>query len=478
MSDLDMNLNRIPEEVKTVHFMGICGTGMGSLAGMLKETGFQVTGSDMQVYPPMSTFLEFLGIPVFKGYGAANLEHGPDLVIVGNVITRQNEEAIALAERRIPFVSFPQALNHFFLASKVSIVVAGTHGKTTTSSLLASILDSAGLDPGCMIGGIVQGFGRNYRLGTGKYFVVEGDEYDTAFFDKGPKFLHYKPDMAILTSVEFDHADIYEDFDAVKAAFRSLVRIMPPNGVLVAYEDADAVREVVGDAECHIVGYGQGGGQDLSWTLKDCSVEGQKTKFSVLKDGRAYGEFISPLLGVHNALNTVSVIAILDRIGLAREEIQAGLSAFKGIRRRQEVRGVKNGITIMDDFAHHPTAVRETLSALRLAYPDNRLVAVFEPRTNSSRRKVFQQEYALSFDCADCIIVRDAPGLEKIPPEERFSSRTLVEDLTARNKKAYYFPDTGGIVEFLLKRSVPGDVLAIMSNGGFDNIHQELLERL
>lgn len=478
MSDLDMSLNRMPEGIKTVHFMGICGTGMGSLAGMLKETGLQVTGSDTQVYPPMSTFLESLSIPVFKGYGAVNLEHDPDLVIVGNVITRQNEEAIALAERRIPFVSFPQALNHFFLASKISIVVAGTHGKTTTSSLLASILDSAGLDPGCMIGGIVQGFGRNYRLGRGEYFVVEGDEYDTAFFDKGPKFLHYKPELAILTSVEFDHADIYKDLDAVKAAFRSLVHIMPPNGVLVAYKDADSVREVIRDAECRIVSYGQEGNQGLSWTLKDCLVEGQKTQFSVLKDRILYGEFVSPLVGVHNALNTLSVIAVLDGIGLTREDIQAGLSAFKGVRRRQEVRGVKNGITIIDDFAHHPTAVRETLAALRLAYPDNRLIAVFEPRTNSSRRKVFQQEYALSFDSADCVIVREAPGLEKISPEERFSSRTLVGDLIARNKTAYYFPDTSSIVEFLLKHSASGDVLAIMSNGGFDNIHQQLLERL
>lgn len=477
MLDVDMSLNRIPEGVQTIHFMGICGTGMGSLAGMLREEGYRITGSDTQVYPPMSTFLSSLNIKIYEGYNSANLDHHPDLVIVGNVISRQNEEAQGLAERRIPFVSFPQALHHFFLGSKMSLVVAGTHGKTTTASLLASILEHAGLDPGFMIGGIVKGLGRNYRLGKGKYFVVEGDEYDTAFFDKGPKFLHYQPHIAVLTSVEFDHADIFKDFEAVKEAFRGLVRIIPSSGALVACFENQSVKDVVKEAGCEVISYGQSDENPL-WILTDCEVEGNGTRFAVAKDKRSYGHFTSPMIGRHNALNALSVIAVLDRLGVSKETMRTGLAAFQGVRRRQEVRGVKNGITVIDDFAHHPTAVRETLAALKAAYASHRLVAVFEPRTNSSRRKVFQKDYISAFDSADCAIIVEAPGLEKIPAEDRFSSKMLVDDLKRRNLSAYYFPDTDGALAFLQESSISGDIIAIMSNGGFDNIHERLLQSL
>lgn len=473
MFDLDMSLNRVTEKVRSVHLMGICGTGMGALAGMLKEKGLEVTGSDTQVYPPMSTFLASLGIKIFQGYSPDNLNHHPALVIVGNVIRRENEEVRGLAEKKIPFVSFPQALRHLFLKGKIPLVVAGTHGKTTTASILAAILEHAGSDPGFMIGGIVKGFGRNYKLGQGPYFVIEGDEYDTAFFDKGPKFLHYQPHIAILTSVEFDHADIYRDLAEVKDAFRRFVRIIPASGALVAHTEDGIVREVIKDAPCPVIGYGEDKG--LTWTLADCLTEEGRTRFSVKKEGGFYAHFTSPLIGRHNALNTLAVIAVLDRIGLSPEAIQAGLSSFQGVCRRQEVRGIKNDVTVIDDFAHHPTAVRETLLALRAAYPGRRLIAVFEPRTNSSRRKVFQDDYALSFDAADSIIVREPPGLENIPEQDRFSSRTLVEDLKTRGRTAYYFPDTDGILGFLKEHARGGDVIAIMSNGGFDNIHEKLL---
>ncbi|MDD5154684.1 MAG: UDP-N-acetylmuramate:L-alanyl-gamma-D-glutamyl-meso-diaminopimelate ligase [Desulfovibrionales bacterium] len=473
MSDLDMSLNKVPEKLQCVHLMGICGTGMGALAGMLKEKGLEVTGSDTQVYPPMSTFLASLGIKIFQGYSPDNLGHDPDLVIVGNVIRRENEEVRGLAERNIPFLSFPQALSHLFLKGKIPLVVAGTHGKTTTASILAAILEHAGSDPGFMIGGIVKGFGRNYKLGKGPYFVIEGDEYDTAFFDKGPKFLHYQPQIAILTSVEFDHADIYRDLAEVKDAFRRFVRIIPASGALVAHTEEGIVREVVKDAPCPVIGYGEDKG--LTWTLTDCLTEGEGTRLSVKKEGGFYAHFISPLIGRHNALNTLAVIAVLDRIGLSPEAIQAGLSSFQGVCRRQEVRGIKNGVTVIDDFAHHPTAVRETLLALRAAYPGRRLIAVFEPRTNSSRRRVFQDDYALSFDAADSIIVREPPGLENIPEQDRFSSRNLVKDLKTRGRTAYYFPDTDGILGFLKEHARGGDVIAVMSNGGFDNIHEKLL---
>ncbi|MEW6327673.1 MAG: UDP-N-acetylmuramate--L-alanine ligase [Thermodesulfobacteriota bacterium] len=529
MSELDMSLNKVPEKVQSVHLMGICGTGMGALAGMLKEKGLEVTGSDTQVYPPMSTFLASIGIKIFQDYSPDNLDHHPDLVIVGNVIRRDNEEVRGLAEKKIPFVSFPQALSHLFLKGKIPLVVAGTHGKTTTASILAAILEHAGSDPGFMIGGIVKGFGRNYKLGQGPYFVIEGDEYDTAFFDKGPKFLHYQPHIAILTSVEFDHADIYRDLAEVKDAFRRFVRIIPSSGVLVAHTEDGIVREVIKDASCPVIGYGEthirlrrtkdkgnnppsppftkggntfssslekddtssipplekgdtggfsGEDKDRLWTLTDCLTEGEGAKVSVKKEGGFYARFTSPLIGRHNALNTLAVIAVLDRIGLAPEAIQAGLSSFQGVCRRQEVRGIKNGVTVIDDFAHHPTAVHETLLALRAAYPGRRLIAVFEPRTNSSRRRVFQDDYALSFDAADSIIVREPPGLENIPEQDRFSSGNLVEDLKTRGRTAYYFPDTDGILGFLKEYARGGDVIAIMSNGGFDNIHKRLLDIL
>jgi UDP-N-acetylmuramate: L-alanyl-gamma-D-glutamyl-meso-diaminopimelate ligase len=473
---LNPSLNYFPDKVDHIHLMGICGTGMGSLAGMLKTSGYKITGSDQNVYPPMSDFLAQSGIPVTSGYTADNLDPGPDLVIVGNTISRPNPEAIGLADLGIPYVSFPQALAHYYLDSKTPLVVCGTHGKTTTASLLASLLHSAGQDAGFMIGGLVQAFGRNYNLGNSQYFVVEGDEYDTAFFDKGPKFLHYQPHIAVLTSIEFDHADIYADIDEIKNSFARLVAIMPDDGCLVACFDDPLVKEVVGKAQCRVIGYGLQ--QEFDWCLEDIQVKPDGTRFAVIKQGKPYATFSSPMPGRHNALNSLAVIAILDRLDIDKKVIFNGLQNFEGVKRRQEVRGVVDGITVIDDFAHHPTAVRETLGALKEAYEGRRLLAVFEPRTNSSRRRVFQKTYVASFDHADQVITKEPIALTNIPEEQRFSSRELTEDLVARGKDALYFGTTDEIIEYLVTNTQKGDVIAILSNGGFDNIHSRLLDKL
>jgi UDP-N-acetylmuramate: L-alanyl-gamma-D-glutamyl-meso-diaminopimelate ligase len=469
-------LNRFPDKVRHIHIMGICGTGMGSLAGMLKDSGYTVTGSDENIYPPMSDFLAACNIEIKNGYAAENLAPRPDLVVVGNTIRKTNPEALALAELNLHYVSFPQALGHYFLTGKTSLVVTGTHGKTTTSSLLATLLHKAGLTPGFMVGGLVQAFGRNYNLGSSPYFVVEGDEYDTAFFDKGPKFLHYQPHTAIVTSIEFDHADIFADLEAIKDAFARLMAIMPEDGCVVACFDSPVVKDITARAACRVIGYGLD--QESEWTIRNLNVKPEGTFFDVVHKGEFYSSCKSPMPGRHNALNGLAVIAVLDRLGLAKEDIVAGLSGFEGVRRRQEVRGVVNDITVIDDFAHHPTAVRETLAALRQAYDGQRLVAVFEPRTNSSRRRIFQQDYVSSFDRADLVLVREPVPLKDFPTDQLFSSQQLASDLRARNIDALSFSDTDTILAHLQDTLRPGDVVAILSNGGFDNIHMRLLEIL
>ncbi len=477
---LNSSLNVIPTTVRHIHLMGICGTGMAALGGMLKTAGYDVTGSDEHVYPPMSEFLAQAGISVQPGYAADNLTHHPDLVIVGNVITSANPEAKALAELAIPYISFPQAVNHYFLAGKTSLVVVGTHGKTTTSSILSFTMHKAGLAPGFMIGGLVQDFGRNFNIGTGKYFVVEGDEYDTAFFDKGPKFLHYRPEMVIITSIEFDHADIYADLAAVKKSFQRLVGILPANGAIVAHLDDPVVREVVAAAPCPVYGYGMN--PDLSWSLTDLAVADAAgpltTSFAVYHDGKLFGKFMNAMPGRHNALNALAVIALLNLLGMDKRVIANGLANFKGVKRRQEVRGEVNGITVIDDFAHHPTAVRETLIALHAAYGERRLLAVFEPRTNSSRRKVFQFPYVAAFDHAAQVLIKEPTALANVPVEERFSARRLVTDLQQRGVAAHFFAATEEIIGYLAQTARAGDVIAVFSNGGFDNIHERLLEKL
>lgn len=479
MTDLDPQRNTAPEHIQKIHIMGICGTGMAALAGMLQASGFIVTGSDSQVYPPMSDFLKSMKIGIYDGYAAENLASDPDLVIVGNVITKANPEAVALAKSSLPYLSFPQALSHFFIRSRTSLVVAGTHGKTTTCSLLASCLHHAGLDPSFMIGGIVKEFEANFRLGKGRYFIAEGDEYDTAFFDKESKFLHYRPEIAILTSIEFDHADIFDSLDQIKAAFRKFVQLIPPDGLLIANMDDANVAEIAAAAHCEVQGYGlYRQGTALHWALGHQECRNGLTTFEIYQHGRPWHQSQVQMSGQHNCLNSLAVTALLNRLGLAPDEIRRGLAHFAGVKRRQEIRGEIAGITVIDDFAHHPTAVRETLAALKQGYPGRRLVAVFEPRTNSSRRAVFQQQYSTVFDSADLILLREPVPLAGFTKEELFSSKQLAEDLRKRGLPATAFDDTSQILGNLEQTLLPGDVVAILSNGGFDTIHVRLLEIL
>lgn len=474
--DLAKELNYAPEDIHHIHIMGVCGTGMAALAGMLKSSGYEISGSDKAVYPPMSLFLEEMQIAVHDGYGAQNLEPKPDLVIVGNVITRNNPEAIALASTAIPYLSFPQALAHFFIRNRTSLVVTGTHGKTTTSSLLASCLNRAELDPTFMIGGIVREFEANFRLGKGVHFVSEGDEYDTAFFDKESKFLHYRPDIAIITSVEFDHADIFTDLDAIKRSFKKFVSLLPEDGLIIAHLDDHNVVEVVKDAPCEVQGYGQS--STLEWSLKNVQAIGGMTSFTVQHRGEKWAELTVKLPGRHNCLNALAVAAVMHRIGVSTDVIGEGLSLFGGIKRRQEVRGIVNDVTVIDDFAHHPTAVKETVQALKDAYAGQRLITVFEPRTNSSRRAIFQQDYVPCFDASDLTFIREPMPLDTVPAEDLFSASRLASDINKRGKHALSCPDTDTILAQLKQILKPQDVVAILSNGGFDDIHNRLLKQL
>ncbi|MCJ8502865.1 UDP-N-acetylmuramate:L-alanyl-gamma-D-glutamyl-meso-diaminopimelate ligase [Desulfatitalea alkaliphila] len=466
----------IPGSVKSVHLIAVCGTAMGALACMLKAMGYAVTGSDQHVYPPMSDFLRLRGIVVQEGFKSEHLAHRPDLVVVGNAVRRDNPEAVALSAMGLPFCSMPMAINRFAAAGKRQIVITGTHGKTTTSAFIAWLLHCASLDPSFLIGGIVTDFDSNFRVGQGTWMVLEGDEYDTAFFDKGPKFLHYTPHTAVLTSIEFDHADIFTDLDHIKRAFRTFVSRLSSEAALVAFDQDVNVDEMCAVAPCQVISYGFR--PDAAWSLGEITVAPPFTRFDVHHQGAHYARFKTRMIGRHNLANLLAGVAVAHRLGIAPEVTARALESFGGVRRRQQLRGVRNDIVVLDDFAHHPTAVRETVQAVKTFYGERRLIAVFEPRTNSSRRNIFQSVYPTSFDAADEICIRQAPMLEQIPPEQRFSSARLVADLQARGKQAQCFADTDLLLEWLVAQARPGDVVLIMSNGGFDNIHARLLERL
>ncbi len=459
-----------------IHLLGICGTGMAALAGILKEQGYLVSGSDEHAYPPMSDFLAGLGIPVKNGYAPENLAPAPDLVVVGNVIRRENPEAQAVLALDLPRLSLPEALNRFLVGRRRSLVVTGTHGKTTTTALIAWLLYALGLDPGFMVGGIAKNFDSNYRVGRGPYVVLEGDEYDTAFFDKRPKFIHFQPRVSVITSIEFDHADIYPDLDRIIAAFESFLDGVPPEGRVLAWGDAPLVRQVCGRRASQVSFYGEGEGN--AWQAGHITPVAGGMKFTVLREGVRWGDFHLPLLGAHNVLNALSALATLAELGAQPEALKAALSGFKGVKRRQEVVDEIRGVLVMQDFAHHPTAVAETLKAVRRGYPGRRLVAVFEPRTNTSRRKVFQEPYARAFQEADLIMVREPPDLWKVPPEDQFSSQQLVADLQARGGRALYFPDTDRLLAGLLNHLAGGDLVLVMSNGDFDHLVPRLCEAL
>jgi len=469
-------LNTVPRSPRHIHLMGICGTGMASLAGLLKSKGYQVTGSDQNVYPPMSDFLKSMHILVLPGYRAENLHPFPDLVIVGNVITRQNPEAVELSRLSIPYLSLPQALDHFAMKGKRSIVISGTHGKTTTTALTAWILEKADLDPGFMVGGIPLNFKQNFKSGSGPYFVIEGDEYDTAFFDKGPKFVHYRPWAVILTSIEFDHADIYRDLEHVLQSFRRLIDLIPPEGVLIANSDDPRITGELDSAKCPVWTYGLSG--RAMWGVEDISFVEGSTHLRLAREGRKFLSVRTPLYGRHNISNLLSTVALASFLDIPSKALSDAFLSFKSVKRRQEILGEERGVLVVDDFAHHPTAVRETIRAVKERFPGRRLVAVFEPRSNSSRRKIFQERYAESFDLADRIFVPDPPLMHKVPPEERFSSRQLTRDLQVRGLAAASFESTDALLKDLIHETNTGDVVLFMSNGGFDNLPGRFLKEL
>jgi len=480
-----------------IHLIGICGTAMASLAGMLQERGFRVTGSDAAAYPPMSTFLEALGIPVAQPFAEANLgshsegshsDSRPDLVVVGNALSRGNVELERVLDERIPFCSLPQILHDEFLVGKDVLVVAGTHGKTTTTSMLAWIFETAGLRPSFLIGGIAENFGRSFGLGEGKHFILEGDEYDTAFFDKGPKFLHYFPDSVILTSVEFDHADIYKDLDAVETAFKRLVNLVPRRGRIIAFDAGasqipsiessieSSIDRCLQKAFCPIERYGASDRAD--WKIANLKLGADRTSWSVLHDRKPWADFEFPLGGEYNVWNATAAAALAASYGISKDVIAKALATFRSVKRRLEVKAEINGITIIDDFAHHPTAIEQTIRALRARYPQSRLWVVLEPRSNTMRRNVLQDALARSLALADQIVVAAIFKSEAIPEDERLDLNRVIDEIKERGKQARIFADADAIVNAIAPELREPDVVAILSNGGFGGIYEKLPQHL
>jgi UDP-N-acetylmuramate: L-alanyl-gamma-D-glutamyl-meso-diaminopimelate ligase len=452
---------------------------MGSFAGLLKAAGYEVTGSDQQVYPPMSEMLAAWGIQVLSPYSPANLEKArPDLVIVGNVIRRENPEAEAVREQNLPQMSFPAALEELFLQQRHSVVVAGTHGKTTTSALIAHVLVAAGKDPSFLVGGVARNYDTNYRLGRGPHFVVEGDEYDTAYFDKGPKFLHYRPRTAILTSVELDHADIYRDLAHYQSAFEIFVRLLPASGTLAVSASYPNAVEIARDAAARVVLYSGREGVSADYTARGVSFSAKGARFTILERGKPLGELELGIGGSHNVENALGVFAAARELGLSPEEIGRGFASFRGVRRRQEVLGELDGILVVDDFAHHPTAVRETLSAIRLQYPSRKIWAVFEPRSNTSRRNIHQQEYAGAFAGAARATIKVPEHHDKVPLDQELDVPKLLQELRQRGIEADSAMDVQQLVDQVSNSAKPGDLVLAMSNGSFGGFVDKLLKAL
>ncbi|MCY3556537.1 MAG: UDP-N-acetylmuramate:L-alanyl-gamma-D-glutamyl-meso-diaminopimelate ligase [Gemmatimonadetes bacterium] len=471
-----------------IHLVAVCGTGMGALAVMLKSLGHRVTGSDENVYPPMSTVLSEQQIPVFEGFSAANLDPQPDLVVIGNAVSRGNPEAEAVLDRKIRYASMPETLKSFFLWDRKSIVVTGTHGKTTTTAMLAWVLTEAGLDPSYIVGGVPIGWQTGARLGSGDLFILEGDEYDSAFFDKRAKFLHYLPDTVIINNVEFDHADIYDSIDEIALSFRRLVNIIPETGLLIGPEDDEHVQAIVSHAYCavHTMGISPGGrassGESASsgarWSARNLSFDPEGTSFDLYERDEHRTRLSTGQLGDHNVRNALAVVAAARHYGVSWPDLARGLASFPGVKRRLEMRGEVNGITVYDDFAHHPTAVEVTLDALRKAAPGRRTWAVFEPRSATTIRQNFQDAYATAFDQADRVLVAPVYLPEKAPVGNRFSVEELVAGLRERGVDAEAPGSVEQIVSLLAGQAAPGDRIVFMSNGGFGGIHEKALHRL
>ena len=463
------------------HLIGICGTAIASLAGMLQARGHRVTGSDQNVYPPMSTQLEGLGIEIINGYKAENADTGADLTIVGNTISRGNPELEEVLNRKLQYCSQAETVKEEFIRGRRSLVVAGTHGKTTTTSIATWIAEVGGLNPSFLVGGIVQNFGASFRVTDSDYFVIEGDEYDTAYFDKKPKFMHYLPEIAIVNNIEFDHADIYDNLDDIKFEFSRLMNLVPGNGHLIVGIDSPVVREVLEEMKGKIFTNVETFGtcEDAKWQARYIDFSGETTRFTVFKDGYSWSEFETSLIGEFNVRNCLAVIIAANAWGISKEIINEAFRTFKSVKRRVEVRGVERGVTVIDDFAHHPTAVEETLKALKQKYAGRRLIAVFEPRSWSSRLAIFQKPYTKAFNYADYVIIAGVYNTSKASELGKvLDTPELVKDIGLQGKPSYSFPDADSIVEHLTSKLEEGDVVAFMSNGGFGGIHDKMLNIL
>jgi len=463
------------------HLIGICGTAMASLAGMLQARGHKVTGSDQSVYPPMSTMLEAIGIEVCTGFNAANLTPTPDCVVVGNAIPRGNPEVEATLTRKLLYKSQAEVVKEEFIRGRHCLAVAGTHGKTTTTSIASWLMDQGGLNPSFLIGGVAQNFGTSFRVTNSDYMIIEADEYDTAYFDKGPKFMHYLPELGIVNNIEFDHADIYRDLDAVKLAFRRFMNLVPGNGRLIAGWDSPNVRSVVEELGSRLFTKVEsfGTGADAKWQIRNPDFGAGLSRFEVFCENQAWGQFETPLLGEFNLLNCLAVIIAADAWGLTQEQIRNALRTFKNVKRRAEIRGEERGVVVIDDFAHHPTAVRETLKALRTRYGRQRLIAVFEPRSWSSRLSVFQDDYAKAFESADYVVISNVFDSGRVTEKGRaLDTAALIEAISQQGKPAYALTNADEIVDHLAPLLRNGDVVAVMSNGGFGSIHEKLLDSL
>jgi UDP-N-acetylmuramate: L-alanyl-gamma-D-glutamyl-meso-diaminopimelate ligase len=451
---------------KRVHLIGVCGTAMATLAALLKSRGYDVRGSDQNMYPPMSDFLVQQGIITLQGYSRDHITADLDLVVVGNAISRGNPELEEVLDRKIRYCSLPEAIRDHFLWASRSIVIAGTHGKTTTASLTGWLLAHGGADPNVFIGGIAENFASSYRVGGGRDFVIEGDEYDSAFFDKTAKFLKYLPDIVVVNNIEFDHADIYPDLDAIRLAFKRLVNLVPRRGLLVLGADNADALALKANARCKVETFGLSNGCD--WQAHDLQVTSASTRFGVRRAGTTVGVFEVPLLGAYNVRNALAALAV----GAAE-----GLRTFKGVRRRLQHRGTADGVAVYDDFAHHPTAIAETLQGVRSAYPDRRIWAIFEPRSATSCRRVFQSDFAKALAKADRVVL-PAVFRSTLPENERLSPEALTGDLKAAGVEAQYIPEVSEIVRTVGRDARSGDLVIVMSNGGFDDIHQKLLTAL
>ena len=467
-------------EAKHVHVIGIGGSAMAPLAGMLREHGFRVTGSDSGVYPPASTLLESLGISFFHTFEAAHLQPAPDLVVVGNIIARGNPELEEVLDKRIAYRSMPEMLEEVFLPGKHSVVVSGTHGKTTTTAMLAWIFHTAGKRPNFLVGGVAENFGKSYGLGGGEEFILEGDEYETAIWDRGPKFFHYHPDDLIVTSLEYDHADIYPDFEAYQLAFRRLVNLVPGRGRVVIWGDTEesgpALRRAAEKAFCPVETYGFGPGND--WMASHLVVEGETMRFQVAHKGKLFGEFAMTATGRHNILNAMAALIVAQGRGIAAQEIAKALATFRSVKRRMDVKGEIGGVLVVDDFAHHPTAVKATIEAARERWPARRLWAILEPRSNSMRRKVFQEALPKALALGDRVILGGVFRAQQLGDDNRLDPESVAESVRALGKEARVFATSDAIADRLSAEAKAGDLLLIMSNGSFDGLCEKLLKKL